>query len=160
MTKRLSLLAVFGLCLSGAQAQAAGYGAAGCGLGSIVFEGKHGMVQVLAATTNGTFGSQTFGISSGTSNCGGGGTSPTSVQYIEANKNALATDIAQGNGESLQGLAEILGCNDRGQLDVALQKNYRSIFPKSDIEANQVDASIRKVIQGNPQLKNSCKTTV
>ncbi|HEY8553803.1 MAG TPA: DUF3015 family protein [Burkholderiales bacterium] len=41
-----------------------------CGWGSKLFDGQRGVVpQVLAATTNGTFGSQTFGISSGTSGC-------------------------------------------------------------------------------------------
>jgi hypothetical protein len=42
----------------------------GCGLGTIVFEGQNGLVsQTFAVTTNGTFGNQTFGITSGTSNC-------------------------------------------------------------------------------------------
>src|SRR5690348_11977029 len=50
------------------------YGMAGCGLGSLVFGPNDAPVaQVLAATTNGTFASQTFGISSGTSNCFSGG---------------------------------------------------------------------------------------
>jgi len=36
----------------------------GCGLGSTIFEGESGLVkQVLAVTTNGTSGNQTFGIS-------------------------------------------------------------------------------------------------
>ena len=51
---------------------AGGYGSAGCGLGAIVFGSKPGMIQVLAATTNATFYSQTFGITTGTSECGGG----------------------------------------------------------------------------------------
>src|SRR6266571_3742686 len=42
------------------------YGAAGCGLGSMVFGNQPGGVQVLAATTNAT-GIQTFGITTGTS---------------------------------------------------------------------------------------------
>ena len=43
---------------------------AGCGLGSIIFEGQSGVVMnVLAATFNGTSGNQTFGMTSGTSNC-------------------------------------------------------------------------------------------
>src|SRR5205823_3826374 len=40
------------------------YGLAGCGLGSMLFGDQKGMIQILAATTNGTFGSQTFGITS------------------------------------------------------------------------------------------------
>ena len=42
----------------------------GCGLGATVFEGQSGLFpNVLAATTNGTFGNQTFGLTSGTSGC-------------------------------------------------------------------------------------------
>lgn len=45
------------------------YGMDGCGLGSIVFGNDNGTLkQVIAATLNGT-GMQTFGITSGTSNC-------------------------------------------------------------------------------------------
>src|ERR1022692_5057347 len=44
---------------------------AGCGLGYILLSNKDNekVTQVLGATTNGTFGTQTFGISSGTSGC-------------------------------------------------------------------------------------------
>lgn len=41
----------------------------GCGLGYILFKDPKNpgiLIQVFAATTNGTFGNQTFGISSGT----------------------------------------------------------------------------------------------
>lgn len=42
----------------------------GCGLGSMIFRGQRGLVpQILAVTTNGSFGTQTFGISTGTSGC-------------------------------------------------------------------------------------------
>src|SRR5512137_902647 len=47
-----------------------GYGAAGCGLGSMAFNKQPGIFQILAATTNSLTGTQTFGITSGTSNCG------------------------------------------------------------------------------------------
>ena len=42
----------------------------GCGLGSMAFEGQNGLMsQTAAATTNGIFGNQTFGITSATLNC-------------------------------------------------------------------------------------------
>ena len=47
---------------------AAKYGPAGCGLGSMIFDPDSGFTQIFAATTNGTSGNQTFGISTGTSN--------------------------------------------------------------------------------------------
>ena len=44
---------------------------AGCGLGYLLFSNKDNskVTQILGGTTNGTFGSQTFGITSGTSGC-------------------------------------------------------------------------------------------
>lgn len=66
------------------------YGMAGCGLGSLVM-GKDGG-QILAATTNGTFYSQLFGITSETLNCVDDNISQVahnSDVYIQFNKFAL-----------------------------------------------------------------------
>ena len=136
---------------------AGGYGAAGCGLGSMVLGQNNGFAQVFAATTNGTFASQTFGITSGTSNCGGGGSSPTSLQYIEANKVSLASEASQGNGETVKGLAELMGCSNSKLFGATLQKNYNQIFPTQDIAANNINASIYNVIKADSKLKDTCK---
>lgn len=87
------------------------YGMAGCGLGSIVFGDKPGMIQVVAATLNGT-GVQTFGISTGTSNCSEGGIMARANQFIEVNKVALENDLARGTGESIASLGQVLGCQN------------------------------------------------
>src|SRR5262245_61167540 len=63
--------AAVAFAVSQARAQTPGaYGQAGCGLGSMLF-GKDNskLMQVLAATTNGIGGNQSFAIPSGTSNC-------------------------------------------------------------------------------------------
>ena len=45
-------------------------GDTGCGVGTMIFKGKSGLApHVLAVTTNGTFGNQTFGMTSGTLGC-------------------------------------------------------------------------------------------
>src|SRR5437660_11210298 len=68
------LMAVAVVCFTAAGAMAANPdNGPGCGLGKLAW-GDYGHQksigpQVLMATTNGTFGSQTFGISSGTSGC-------------------------------------------------------------------------------------------
>ena len=72
-TSKFVCLLGLGLFLTSASAMADGYGPAGCGLGSMIFEPDSGFTQVFAATTNGTSGNQTFGITSGTSNCASGG---------------------------------------------------------------------------------------
>ena len=65
MKKIISLIAAIGLTTS-----MYANDNTGCGLGSLVIKDQSTvMLQVLAATTNGTSGSQTFGITSGTSNC-------------------------------------------------------------------------------------------
>lgn len=111
--KNLGLIA--GTLLSFASFQAhADVGIAGCGLGSIVFKENTKGSQILAATTNGTFGNQTFGITSGTSNCGSGVAKQVNVQkqkdYIIANLSSLQREAAQGSGDAVNGLASVFGC--------------------------------------------------
>ena len=117
-----------------------GYGMAGCGLGSMAFK-ENDKTQILAATTNGLFGTQTFGITFGTSNCGDNGklVSKEQVQqYIAVNQNALKNDIARGNGESLNGLAEIMGANNNELFASQMKANYSKIFVKTDLTAQQI----------------------
>lgn len=135
----------------------AGYGSAGCGLGSMVLSGR-GFVQVFAATTNGTSGSQTFGISSGTSNCGGGGGSASLPAFADANRLALANDIARGNGETLVTLSQTLGCEDVGQLSSTLKKHYREIFPTTEVGGEQISDSITRFVKEDADLSVSCHT--
>lgn len=84
----------------------------GCGLGSMAFENQTGLVQqVLAVTTNGSFGTQTFGITSGTSKC----ERPKSYvdneninKFVSENMDSLAKDIARGSGEHLYALSVLM----------------------------------------------------
>ncbi len=92
---------------------AAGYGSAGCGLGSIVIGSDRGPEQIFAATTNGTFGSQTFGMTSGTSNCGDHGLLNLSKEreiFASENYTSLVKEMAQGKGENLNILAGMYQC--------------------------------------------------
>lgn len=118
---------------------AAPYGSAGCGLGSMVFEGNSAKwAQVLAATTNGTSGTQTFGISTGTSNCPLGTTQASLNQknYIVANYSALQREGAQGSGQTLEGLASVMGCGQENFSAFAahVQQNYDVVFANQDPE--------------------------
>lgn len=88
-----------------------GYGMAGCGLGSIVFGDKPGMIQIVAATVNGT-GYQTIAITFGTSNCGESGKMAKASQFIDVNKVALENDISRGSGEALASLGIVMGCQN------------------------------------------------
>ena len=142
--KKMLLVAVavtLSLMLVGsAFAKGAAYGAAGCGLGSLVFQDQPGMVQVFAATTNGTFGSQTFGITTGTSNCPAGMVNLSKDErlnsFVLANMDNLAKDIAMGKGETLDAFAELLRvpADQRAEFNAKLQANFAKIYPSEKVE--------------------------
>jgi hypothetical protein len=111
----------------------------GCGLGTLILDGNDGLIlQVLAVTTNGTFGNQTFGITSGTLDCD----QPVSLVsneklniFVAGNMDNLAKDIAMGQGESLATLAELLEISGENQdyFFANLQSNFANIFTSENI---------------------------
>ena len=123
------------------------YGMAGCGLGSIIFGDKGGIEQIFAGTTNSIYGNQTFGISSGTSNCVETSTGgKRAALFITANRESLEKEIARGDGESLSSLSEVMNCKG-DSFNSTLQSNYKAIFPTSSVTTEQVVDSIVKLGQ-------------
>jgi hypothetical protein len=154
MMKKLIL--VLAITLMSTAAFAGKYGSAGCGLGSMIFEGDQTWwKQVLAATTNGT-GLQTIGITLGTSNCD----SPAPLKvgqaeaFVEANKVALANDIARGNGETIVGLSKVYGCSNSMEFGRALKSKYNTIFPTAQASSKEITHNINGV------ASTSCNTTI
>jgi hypothetical protein len=128
------------------------YGTAGCGLGSMAFGDQPGGVQILASTTNGLFGTQTFGITTGTSNCGPGVFASGTKSFVEANREAVAKDISRGQGEAIGALTQINLCQDSRAVGAALQKNFAAIFPSEDATSDAVTEAILKTLHGDPSL--------
>jgi hypothetical protein len=130
------------------------YGAAGCGLGSMAFGAQPGLVQVLAATTNGFFGTQTFGISSGTSNCGKSAFAMDGTKvFIEGNREALAKDAARGSGETIIALRAVASCKaDSASVGAALQKQYGTIFPSAEVATERVRDNVIRLLQSEKSL--------
>jgi hypothetical protein len=141
----------------GARTNTYKYGMAGCGLGSLVFE-PSGM-QVLAATTNGSFYSQTFGISFGTSNCNDPSSAKTAYEqevFMNANLASLSKEAAQGDGVTLRAFAELLGCSDRySDFSRLGQDSYDQIFSEPD-QAEAVLAQYKAAIGADQALSGSC----
>lgn len=125
----------------------------GCGLGSMIFEGQDSLVtQVFAATTNGFFGNQTFGITSGTLGCERPQTwveNEKLNKFVSENMDTLAVDIASGKGESLDTLAEIIQvpADRREKLYSALQSNFDNIYPSAKVTHEQVIKKIAVIAQ-------------
>jgi len=128
------------------------YGLAGCGLGSMIFGDQKGFIQVLAATTNGTFGTQTFGISSGTSNCVESSGTQGARTFIEGNREALAKDAARGSGETITTLSAIAGCKDAKAVGGALQKRFARLFPGEKTPVEEVSQNVIKELRSDSSL--------
>jgi hypothetical protein len=120
----------------------------GCGLGSLVIKKQDTVaLQVLAATTNGTSGSQTFGISSGTSNC----SKPNNYvsndklnRFVSENMDELALDISAGHGETLATVAKLMNVEDNAAFSSKLQANFTSIYSSENVTSATVIDSIAK----------------
>lgn len=137
------------------QLSGTGYGLAGCGLGSIVFGAKPGIVQVVAATLNGIGGNQTFGITSATSNCDIPEMGQQAALFIEVNKEIVKKDAARGNGETIANLSEIMNCKDSALFGRKLQQNYEQLF--DDENAYETTRRILNTIKSDAELSATCE---
>lgn len=118
----------------------------GCGLGSVLWENKADgsiLFQSLQATTNGTSANQTFGITSGTLNCqkpARFAQNEKLINFVQANMDGLAQDIAMGKGERLDTFAEMLGVapDQSAAFNSKLQANFGKIFTSEHIVLAEV----------------------
>jgi Protein of unknown function (DUF3015) len=129
-----------------------------CGWGSKLLAGQSGVgPQVLAVTTNGTFGNQTFGITSGTSGCTQDGTVSSNWRtslFIDGNKEKLARDMSVGSGETLDSLAHLLGVEsqDRAAFNRAAKENMARIFPSHEASSQEIATALREVLASDTRL--------
>jgi len=160
---RAAIWSIF--CLLSTTAPAAGqfnvygdgkYGVAGCGLGSLIFGTKPGVVQIVAATFNDISGNQTFGITTGTSNCGTGIFKAEQVGFLDNNLASLKKESAQGHGDMVVAYATLLGCDTTSLSRFAqiLQANHAAVFAGSTGEA--VLESTAAMMVREPDLHGRC----
>lgn len=139
---------------------AAPYGTAGCGLGAIVFGDQAGIMQVFAATTNGTSANQTFGITFGTSNCVDTGATASVIDqevFVKMNYASLMRDTSAGNGEYLSAFATLLGCEAQvhSQFFDMAQKGQPEIFTEGS-EPSVVLHNFKHRAAQDEALRASC----
>ena len=143
MKKIISLIAAIGLT-TGVYANEK----TGCGLGSLIIQNQNTVaLQVLAATTNGTSGNQTFGITSGTSNCA----KPNNYvsndklnKFVSENMDELAMDISAGKGETLETVAKLMNVENNAAFSAKLQANFSNIYTSENVTSATVIDSIAK----------------
>lgn len=134
------------------------HGPAGCGLGSTVIfkDANEWHEHVLAATTNGTSGNQTFGMTSGTLGCqdAGGPLAADAQQFMDENLDQLAADTAMGTGDSLAALADLIGVSesDRPHFNNTLQANFDSIFESDTLTSGDALDALVAVMSADDAL--------
>jgi hypothetical protein len=143
--------------------RAGNYGMAGCGLGALAFPHDNDQVsQVLAATTNGTFGTQTFGITSGTSECTQDGrirSERAQEAFAEVNFESLAQEMAKGQGEHLTAFAHLLGCStdSLSEFGRLTQRHYTQIFSHDKLTALGLVDAVKQSIASDAVLSRTCE---
>lgn len=157
---RLSV-AVLPLCATGAWAAANPDNGPGCGLGKLAWSDydhpKSIAPQVMMATTNGTSGSQTFGISSGTSGCTNDGTIMAEHKvnvFTAANYDRLSQEMARGGGEHLASLAELMGVPEesRPEFFALAQTQYASLVASGNTTPAAMIETLQSGMKTHPNL--------
>lgn len=118
---------------------------AGCGIGTLLFEsvGKPNggwLLQMTASWTNSTL-SNTFSMTTGTINCAGHINKVVSnevYEFVTANMDNLAKDIAMGHGDTINSLGTMLEVKDVDAFASRLQSNFGDIFPNADVQSDTV----------------------
>ena len=164
MTKKLILIQVvvaFAV-LSAAAALAANPDTGpGCGLGKLAWaDFKHQKnigPQVLMATTNGTFGSQTFGISTGTSGCTNDGkvwAEYKVTMFAEINFENLSQEMAQGRGEHLASLATLMGvpADQQPAFFALTQEQYTTLIQSGETAPVAMIKALNAAMASHPAL--------
>ena len=130
----------------------------GCGLGTMIMAGQSGPIfKVLGATTNGTFGNQTFGITTGTLGCQSSGAITSRARlgmFTGSNIDNLARDMSVGRGETLNVLADLMGVPE-AQKDHFFQTtktNFGKIFAPQNETAGQILAALEQVMSQDATL--------
>jgi hypothetical protein len=133
----------------------------GCGLGKLAWSDYHHQKniapQVMMATTNGTFGSTTFGISSGTSGCTNDGTimaEHKTTLFAELNFENLSQEMAQGGGEHLASLATLMSvpAEQQPEFFAMAQEKYQTLMQAGATSPVAMLTALHEAMAAHPVL--------
>lgn len=133
----------------------------GCGLGKLAWADyknqKNIAPQVMMATTNGTFGSGTFGISSGTSGCTNDGqvmADQKTTMFALLNFENLTQEMAQGKGEHLASLASLMGipAEQHSAFFALTQERYTAFVQAGGTSSVALVKALNDAVAKNPVL--------
>lgn len=130
----------------------------GCGLGTELMKDQKGLIfRVLGATTNGSFGNQTFGITSGTLGCAKNGVVASDARrsmFAAANVDQLSAEVAAGEGETLATLAALydVADADRAAFYALAQAHHAELFPNAAVTTGDVLQALETAMAADARL--------
>lgn len=141
LRKKIAVLVAAGMLALSSSAFATNVGP---GLGYVLIGDKTGPVwDLLASWLNGIWWNQWFAITFGTSGYDNGLVGMTETnQFVADNMDALAADIAKGEGEYIDTLSTMLNVSDSVAFKATLQNNFEEIFTSADVSAEEVTSKI------------------
>lgn len=145
LRKKIAALVAAGMLAVSTSAFA---GNVGPGLGYLLCHDKEGMGwDLLGAFLNGIWYNQFFAISFGTWGYDKAAVAMTETnQFISDNMDALASDIAKGEGEYIDTLSTMLNVSDSVAFKASLQNNFDEIFFSSEVSAQDVANKIYSLV--------------
>jgi hypothetical protein len=134
-----------------------------CAVGGFVTNKSSGIIQqLLAFTTNGTFFITYAGaITTGTSGCSNSGIVKAEVEqqiFVTANYDALAGDLARGQGAQVAALSSLMGCPVAlsGEFGRVAQAQFAALVTGGPDQATALLATLREDLRVHPALSASC----
>jgi len=138
------------------------YGMSGCGVPSIFIEKNEMLPQIGASLISAFFtgSTDTMAMTSGTSNCthdaSMGAVRMEQEVFVRANLSSLSREAAQGSGDHLSALAEVLGCGSEPFARLS-RVQYSEIYSG---DARSIIENYRSAIASDPDLKGSCERVI
>ena len=136
------IISSFAILALSSSLNAAGNSNTGCGLGSMLIENQSTVLaQVVAVTINGISGNQTFGITSGSVGCSKPARLALNDQaqkFVADNMDALAIDVAVGEGENLDTFLSLVKVEDKAMASAKLKSDFSKIYSSSDVTSSEV----------------------
>ena len=135
---------------------------AGCGLGKQMWIGQSGIVaHILAAVTNESISPASTSITSGTSGCSADGVVLNEKEqelFVATNLERLSQEMARGNGNHLQSLAGLMGCQSTVYAEFAgmTQEKFQVLFENGNTGTSDLLIGLKREIAANPTLASGC----
>ncbi|MCP4912184.1 MAG: DUF3015 domain-containing protein [Oligoflexia bacterium] len=128
----------------------------GCGLGWAVFKKNSLVSSSLRATTNAFF-LNTIAMTFGTSGCAKHSivkNEAKQLHFSETNYPQLVAQMSQGQGEYVNSMAGLMGC-DSAVFSQTMQQNFSQVVPSAD-SAKELVQNMQLQVLTNESLARSC----